>query len=732
MASARRRNTVTVGLLVAVLIAVAGLPLGSATEVGPRDTADRFRQTGAEPTPANNTTVRHENPASVDREGNVSELQSWLAGRLSQAHIDCSEGLEVGRYAACNRSDSEYPDWLDKYVNVTRESDSDTNESTAFERTGEDQSEYASDVRRFRTTVEKYRDARQNGSTTRARRLARRAQRIARRVNETGRQLTRDYRAIANGTGQNLSVAVDTTRTVTRNVTTTAESVSTEQFVNTTITATAAAQRISFRDPLRVTGRLASANGTPLADRTVLLRAGNQTRRTTTNASGGYTLTYRPTLVSLDTRAVTLRYRPTNLSVYRGDRTSVPVTIRQVQPTLRASGAPRNVSFGELLGVSGRVAVDNTSVRSVPVAVSVDGQELRLASGARARTSSNGLYRVARRLPKEVNAGQQTVRVSLPVENRALGRANTSLPVTVTSTPTALSINASQRSVNGSAVGGPVVRVAGRLTTDDGTPIRNESVRIGLNSTTSTTVSTGESGRYTATLTVPEASFAERSGNVTTTVVAAYDGASTNLDSSRARTSIRLAVPTQPTAGLLERLVGVFDDAPWAYWVVVGLGLLLLAGYGVYRYRERVGPDGDSSAAGQARTDDESERAGDAGARTPLLETAHDQLSEGDTAGAIGLAYAAVRRSLQHDLDLTTARTHWEFLDACLDRGVEGRRLDALQRLTEFYERAAFSEQSLSTETGTTALENARAVADEDERTRPDGSTAETDTDFEP
>src|SRR5699024_3988579 len=146
---------------------------------------------------------------------------------------------------------------------------------------------------------DQYRSARQNGSTQRAKRLARRAQRIARNVNETSSQLIRGYRTIGNGTPQNLSSAVDATNVTTQNVTTVAETISIKQFKNTTISARAADRRISFVDPLRVSGRLTTAYGTPLDDRRIVLDAGDQRRRTTTDAAGRYSFVYRPTLLSL-------------------------------------------------------------------------------------------------------------------------------------------------------------------------------------------------------------------------------------------------------------------------------------------------------------------------------------------------------------------------------------------------------------------------------------------------
>jgi hypothetical protein len=735
VALAHRRTVVSL-LLVTMVVVSVGLPLGSAVVDGAGSVDGVAAQT--DDAPANNTTA-HENPESVDDEGNLSALQGWLSGRLSQSLVDCSEGLQVGRYDACNRSEGNYPEWLGKYVNVTRDANSGTgdadseagdadsgrNESAAFERTAENQSEYATEVRRFRRTVERYETARENGNTSKARRLARRAQRIATRVNETGARLTRGYRTIANDTGEDLGPAMNTTRTITRNVTTTAESVGIEQFVNTTITATAAARRISFREPLRVTGEVRAANGTPLANRPVWLRAGNRTRRTTTNASGAYAITYRPALLSLDTQRVTLQYRPTNRSAYRGNETSVPVEVRQVEPSLRATGGPRAVGFGDRLNASGRLHVDGTGVGAVPVAVSVDGHPLTFADGRQPRTSSDGLFRVTTRLPKEVDTGRRALRIVLPVENRALGRANASIPVVVRSTPTALSVEAAQLSVNRSAVDGPVVRVRGRLTTADGTPIRNESVALGVNGTPSAEATTGEDGRYTANVTVPEGVFAGRTGPLSASIGVGYDGAGTNLEPSRARTSLRLAVPAQPT-GFLEGLFGRIADVPWPFWLAIGGALALVGGYGVYRYRRRFVPDRADPSDGERSVPSDDDRADD-GERRSLLETARTRLSTGDPAGAVAVAYTAVRTRLRRDLGLTTAHTHWEFLDTCLQRDLGEHRLDALRRLTELYERAAFSRDSLSTDAAATALEAARTATGAEQRTEAGDGAAETD-----
>ncbi|UOO95137.1 carboxypeptidase-like regulatory domain-containing protein [Halococcus dombrowskii] len=722
MVSAPRFGTVVVVCLAALLVTVGLVPAG----VAPADASmtDRSLQ-AAQPT--NNSSVVHEDPQSADDEGNVSELQGSLSDRLGETLVDCSEGLEVGNYNACNES-KDYPDWLGKYVNVTRSSDAETNKTDEFQEARENQTSYANDVQRFRTTVDKYRTARANGRTERARRLARRAQRLSQQINETGTRLTEDYRTIDNGTTQNFSAAIHTTNATTENVSATADSVSVEQFKNTTITSSTADNRIAFNDSLVVSGRLRTANGTPLANRTVVLEGDDRLRRTTTDESGQYVITYRPAVLPLDTRRLTVRYRPSTQSIYRSNRTAVPIDVRQVTPTLQAETTPQSVGFDELLSVTGRVAVNDSGVGSVPVAVSIDGREFNLSDGSRVRTGSAGRFRMANGLPADVAPGRQRVRVSMPLENRSIARTNTTVPVTVTQTPTQLSLNATQESVNGSAVGGPIVHVEGQLSAN-GTPVANRTVAVGLNNST-TPVTTDENGSYDANVTVSEGIFADRTGTTTATIGATFEGGETNLESSRRRTSIELTVPAEAT-GVIAQFVAAFRALPISYQLLLGLGLVFVLGALLSVLRRWLGitesdtEDAPSSTLASESTDTvDDPREG----LRALLRAAREELSAGDADGAVGFAYTAVRRAFGRDPELGGARTHWEFLDACIDRGLGDRQLGALRRLTERYERATFSQRSVSTDTASSALEDAQTMTDPDEQAPAENSDSDVDT----
>ncbi|WP_240145836.1 carboxypeptidase-like regulatory domain-containing protein [Halococcus salsus] len=722
MVSAPRFGTVVVVCLAALLVTVGLVP--ASTAVVDASAADRSLQVDR---PTNNSSVVHEDPQSADDEGNVSKLQGSLSDRLGETLVDCSEGLQVGNYNACNRTGN-YPDWLDKYVNVTRSSDSETNKTSEFKQARENQSSYANDVQRFRKTVDQYRTARQNGQTERAQRLARRAQRLSRQINETGTRLTDDFRAIDNGTTQNFSAAINTTNAITDNVTAVAETVSVEQFANTTVTASTADQRAAFNDSFVVSGRLTTPNGTPLANRTIVLEDDNQLRRTTTDESGHYVITYRPTLLSLDTRRLTVRYRPSTQSIYRSNRTTVPVSVQQVTPTIQAQTTPQSVGFDDLLSITGRVAVNDSGVGSLPVAISIDGEELNPSDGSRVRTGNEGRFRMARGLPANVTPGRQTVRVSLPLENRSIASTNTSVPVTVTQTPTELSLNATQQSVNGSAVGGPIIHVEGQLTAD-GTPVENRTVSVGLNNST-TPVTTDENGSYAANVTVPKTAFADQTGTTTATIGATFDGAETNLESSRRRTTIQLTVPAQ-TTGVVEQFVDAFAALPITYQLLLGFGVVFVLGASVSVLRAWLGLGGTettdsptSTMASEETGPTDEQRDGLAA----LLTAARERLAAGESENAIGLAYTAVRRVLGRDAELGGARTHWEFLDACIDRGISERRIGALRRLTERYERATFSPRSLSTETASSALDDARTVTESDDPATTDEQVTDSES----
>lgn len=656
----------------------------------------------------NNTTVQHENPQAVDEEGNLSELEGWLAGRLSESLIDCTENLQVGQYNACNRS-NDYPEWLGKYVNVTRETSSGENNTESFENASENQNDYASNVSRFRNTLSAYRNARENGSVNRARTLAHRLQRIASNVNRSGGRLVNNYRSIGNGTSQNFTRATNITTTITRNVTETANAIEVDQFRNTSLTVEADSRQISFRRPLQVSGELAAANGTELANRRIRLEAGNRIRTTRTDEDGDFSLTYRPTVLPLDTDRVTVQYVPLGGSIYRANESTVPVRVEQVEPRLTILRQPTEVEYNETLVISGRVDVNETGAQSVPVSVTIAGESI-VPQGQALRTNSNGRFTLATRLPAGIPTGQQQLQVSLPLTGQALNQTAATRTTTIVGTPTNLTVNGSQISVNGSAFNGPEIHVAGQLTTDSGAAVPNESVTIQLNGTEVSEVRTNSNGRYDTNVSVPKQMFTGRSGRISLSLAAVYANDQSNLESSRSSTQLSIALPEQPGTNIANQAFDFFDILPPVGWAIVIVGAVLFGGVGVLLYRRRSEAEPDKpadtppTATSEPLTDTTSTE------RKPALTVARDQLLAGDMAHAVAAAYADARAKLREELAITSPYTHWEFFDACQQRDLDNDELAAFEQLTELYEHAAFSMDTPSEGAARAAIEDAEEV----------------------
>ncbi len=671
-------------------------------------------------TPQNNTTVHHENPEAVNGESDLSTVQRWLSGHLNQVLIDCTQKLGNGQYNACNALDKKYPEWLNKYVEVSRElepnnqgSDS-KNTSKAFARAGENTQEYVSRVQRFNNTLASYREARENGNTDRARRLARRLGRLGQRINSTGRNLTESYQTISERTRANLTESAETVNTTTQQVLKTVHKIQQEQFTDTTLVARGHTRNISFLRPLRVTGYLVSENGTTLSGRTIRLQAGGESRTTTTNATGEFTFTYRPSSVTVDTQQVTIRYVPGTLSVYNASKTTVPVNIEQVEPTLNVTVQPNRAGFTDIVRITGRISAGSVGVPSMPVVVSIGG--LRLSLDRTVQTGDDGRFRLVVRVPATIPAGQQRVRVTMPLTERAIARATATESIRIGETPTALSLNAPREvTLNRSRANRTGLNVTGRLVTDSGHPISGQQVEFRLNGQTLGVTQTGPNGTYATTIEIPPGLFEEQSGTTTATLVAVYSGTQTNLESSRATAKVRIILPTNND--LFEELMNTIASLPLIYQLVLGIGIILFGTLLMYVFSQRYRDQNinEQDHAGEKLGERSTDRSTNVGAAdSSLFDVARKQLTAGDTEHAIMTAYTAIRTRLSEELDFAAAQaqTHWEFFDTCRRQSFEDGQLDVLRRLTEAYEQAAFAPQPTAEETAAEMIEHANTFDD--------------------
>lgn len=751
--------------LVAVVVSVGATPVGPAvaTTTPPDNGEPMLVQ-------ANNTTAtatpvpRHENPNSLADADELPQLRGWLGLRMSEVLIDCTSGAQARDWGACETNRS-YPDWLSKYVDIARETNTDRDDSAAvaFRNAQTHQQTYNNQTEAFFRAYEQYQEAREAGNERAARQYGREALRLAPKVNATGAQLIDDYARITRYSSGNLTAASETVRELNGNVSELADETKLDLFVATTLSARVDPTEVSYLDPMAIRGRLETANGTALADRQIRLRIRGKTLRTTTNDTGAFDLQYRPTTLPVGPQQVTVRYVPAPDSPYLESNATVSATVVQVDPNVSIEVTPEAAQFDERVTVIGRVSAGNRSPPGIPVRVTLDGQRVN-----RTRTGDGGRFTTSFVVPAGVPSGEQSVMATVALEGRALAGTNGSTTLSVQPTATDLTVTAAQVGESRR------LTVDGRLRTAAGDPVANQQITIRVNNTTVATPRTGQDGRYATTVRVPPSVVPANASNSTypVRVGGVYAVPATNLDDDGATTVVNLTLPEasdtaiQPFLGggsidtLLAQLAAPIDtvlplvvanllpeqllDLPiWLFLLVLG-PVLVAVGYlmrrrGLWpdsaRFPVQVPRDGiiarlaavvaslrasarDLALGGQADPIDEDvtpaiTRVVDPDPHVPPrtpYQQAVEALDSGDPDAAVVITYAAVRDRLQEELAVPAGTTHWELVTAGSADGLTSAEVEALQTLAEAYEQAAFAPTSLPNGEAQIALDQSQRL----------------------
>lgn len=659
---------VTLALLIAV---VSGALAGSAVVGAAAGPADESRAAGPAPAFAqdrNNTTIHHQNPDEVGERENLSGVEGWLAGEMSERLSESGNISQADRERASELigNDSEYAELARKHAEVSNETGNDSQNLDRFEDARQSLQALYRDVDEYESAHEEYERARQRGNESRELELAHELERRSAEVNRSADRANRSYENISTEAEFDVENATESVGQVRANVTSTQETVRDRTLVRTRLSVRAVDGPGSFTDPVTLAGRLETEDGEAIGGENVTLVVGSRTLNASTDDRGRFEVPYRPTLARTGTQSRAFRFRPSNESAYVGANATASFGVQQVTPSVTVSNYTETLRYNETLVVNGTVEAGDRGAPAVPVVVTVDGVPMN-----RTETDANGSFGVAARLPANVSAGDRRVEVRLPLSDRALAPATATAPVTVERTPTSISIADAQRSEE-------TVFVSGRLVAGDDAALANKTVELRVNGTTVGTARTNATGAYAGTVGIPSESL---DGAESVRVTAAYAGAGENLDGARANATVALpAAGPRFGDGLLVRALGV-------------LGVGALGAFLVRRFRSDDRSLADDSTAEDAdphATDppDDRERSGE-----PLFDAARGHLDDGRFDAAAVAAYAAVRRRL--DAERATGRTHWEFYDACSDAGLPVERLRDLKRLTETYERAAFSASSI-------------------------------------
>lgn len=683
-------------LLLAVVLVLNGSVVGTSveapeleTERNPAVTESAGSLTAAD----NNSTVRrHADPARSRESDDASDVQRWLADELGSQLAGSTINLSQGEYEqARDLAGDDYNETLAKYVEAQGESAAE-GENQTFARAQENQQRYITTVREFRQTHQRYREAKEEGNETRARQLARRLDELASEVNRSSQELLEDYHELSERESANLSASMGAVNETRENVSEIQSEVRNREFVRTELTVESETANVSFLEPLSVNGRLTAENGSAVEARSARFRIGSRTIATEVSDDGRFEFDYRPTLLPLNASEVTVQYVPSNESTYLGANATSRVNVSQVDPTVELSEVPEEAAFNETVVAAGNVSADGIAAEGVPVVVTVGDVEI-----AQTETDSNGSFRVEGELPLEVPGGDREIRATLPIEGRALASAADSADIGVRNTSSSLTVRADPINLTR-------VQVVGQLDAERNVSMSNRSIELRIGGTHLRTVGVNESGGYATIVELPAAARE----NGTATLVALQDANGTNLASSRANATVNIPYHWV----LAERL-------PWKAAGVVGALGLLAVGLFVrsrrtwYRWLPFIGgPEvGRTQANGDGPPTEETDEGTGEGSeddRTQKLRKTLDEVCSRRSARSPGqtveATYAVVRGHLSNDHDRSSAKTHWEFYRAREDE-LEADERAALRRLTELYERAAFSRESTTETEATEAIE---------------------------
>ncbi|WP_144905873.1 DUF4129 domain-containing protein [Halobellus captivus] len=660
---------------------------------------------------SNNSSVLHEDPEDVESESRLDRLASYLSGDLNARIGDSSLQLSQAEYDAAKAAvGDDYSEALEKYVDVDGETDGD-GASEEYGTVQETQREYVDTVSEFREAQRAYEDAAADGDDERARELARELSRLADDGESQSDRLLEGYDQISNATGSDLNESSSRIEAIQTDIDTDRREIVAREFVETRLVVGSYDREVSFRDPLVLSGTLETANGTSVDAETAQFAVGDQIVEAAVDADGEFEFTYRPTTVDADTDELEVAYRPAATSVYRGSNATVPVNITQVTAEVETTNHSGDAyGYADSLAVTATVTANGTPVANYPLTASIDGSQLSAAT-----TNASGQSTLTGTVPARIPAGSVDLGVSTDRSDRAVRLDPSTTSLSIVSQPTDLDVSARLD-------GDDTVVVEGRLRTEDGEVVDAQPITIAVDGRTLETATTGASGAYRTTIDLP-ATVAEENA----TVSVAFDGSGTNLDSSAASTGIDPA-DAMEQAGIDSTDEDANGDLSADRFTLLGVVVGVVVGVGVvgvvtvfllrrngalaslFEQDEPTASADDTvteSADGTADRESDLEPASSV-ERASVVETASDALADGRPNDAVVIAYAGVQQALADRVGASADATHREFYELCVERGIDDP--EALETLTDGYEKSAYSGLSVSDREAEALLETARGL----------------------
>lgn len=795
----------------AAAIGAVDTVVGNETESTTNTSTDDTDATdnGSEEAGANATIPPHRRPSNVEDDGDPTLLRSRFNGELAGSLIESMEALRERDYEEAQTAVGP------EYDRLLRQYEASGGDAAAlFNETRLSQEEAIEIAREYQAVRDEYTSALANDDEAAAREAARELQAVAEEANITAENVSANYEALDNVTDEDLGEVAQAVEEVSDQVSADASRIRDSELEPTELTINADSEAASFDDPVRLNGTLRTADGEPVSNRTISLRfaatqstgsaettgSGNNTQppvdngsvngtdtqatgtepqtepfesspvRTTTDADGNFTVTYRPVQYPLAADTLIVRFVPEADSVYVATEASTPLSItEQTQATVAIEAASNTTRFDAEVRTNGTVRTAGRPAGGLPIEASLGEWTL-----GQTTTDANGTFSMDGQLPAGVPDGQQNLSARIAISDRAVSTAVDTTPITVAATETTLDVETATQSAseaatttNESAEGTPTNRsattptntttgselaVTGTLQTASEAAVPAQPVTLQIGTETVTTVSTAADGTFRATLSASERAALDGG----TPLTARFDGTGTNLagtnttvvpfpaadGTTETPAAAGSSDPTPPEAasGPLSRLTGLLPvDSP----VLLAIAALVVGAVGTTWFVRRrvpawavgVPPAWLSSlrsddADGETQTDQPDDAAPDSDADSAASATAMrgsaalaeaESLREEDPSAAIQLAYTTLRDALTDrvTLDVSATATHREFLASVRDQLPAA---EAFATITDTFEQATFSASEVTAEDADVVLDHAESILSAPSL-RPDGGS---------
>jgi len=630
----------------------------------------------------------HRDPATIESETDLAALAEQLQGSLDGNLEDALAAAEAGDYDQAREAlGDEYDSELEQYFDVAQELD-EQEQAELYRAVQSDQAEYAAALEEYETAQQAYEEAREQGDEQETRARARELIDASERVDDTGGSTIEDYDELENTTGQDYSERTDSINERRTNTTTTSETVSREEFIETMLSVSTDRTTVAFTDAVTLSGEVEPAEGS-VDPHEAQIRFGEQSYPVEVDSNGQFELLVEPTGTWEAADEFTVEYQPESDTVFLDDETTVPLSVTNTETEFFITDLSTEASASSPISIDGtlRTTENQEAVPNTPIEIRVDGQQLTTID-----TTEDGTIDTTTAIPATVSAGETDVEVQLASSTRALSGDTWTEQIEIEPTEPVLTVNAT-------SIEGPQAEtqlsVEGTFETPNGRAIPDVELSVSTETEEFGTVQTDENGAFAEQFELP----ADTANRDQLRVITTFEGENSHLDTITESTTITLPETLLETVGL-ERthaiLIGLGSGLGFIS-VIVGAGWWL-------RETSSESTTNDNGDTGRPISDNLN-----AAKNQELLAVATDRLNSGAYRQATMIAYVAVRRAVSTDIDSPTTATHWEWYNACTEANIE--QLDALQTLTESFEHVAFAPTDEAT--GSTEAKQAVELARE-------------------